>query len=517
MSKKQLIAINLRHEEENRMLRRQVEELSFRLTQFERSLYGSRSERFVPVQDSHQPELGLKIDEHPHIEEVPPETDTDSANQEEEQPKAQLKDVKPRKPRKRKVKTRLKVPAHIPVKEVVVEPESVTEGMVHIGDDVQEALDYQPAKIVKNIFRFRKYAHPLDKEQGIVRSKQRVKPFDKCQATASLLAAILVDKYCDHIPCYRQDMRFLRQEIQIPHDRMYAWIAKVADRLLKPLYACCVPLLLKADYLQADETGIKVLRSGTRGSPIQGWLWAYYAPELKIALFDYRSSRAGKHPASFLENYTGFLQTDAYSGYSSIAQRADIHIVHCMAHARRKFYDALAHDEKRNNQALELIRQLYVVEAYARSRPDMTAQRRTQLRWKLSLPRLMKLKAWLEANKSQTPEGMPTHKAICYSLNQWERLFSYLFDGNLEIDNNPIENLIRPIAIGRKNYLFCGSEAAAERTAIIYSMMAICRMNKVDPFAWMSDILNRVERYPQKRIHELLPQNWAKMKPELNC
>ena len=257
----------------------------------------------------------------------------------------------------------------------------------------------------------------------------------------------------------------------------------------------------------ADETPIPVLTQDKPGATHKGYFWAYYSPINKTVCFDYRKGRGREGPEEFLEGYAGALQTDGYAAYNSFETRQGIILLACMAHSRRKFEHALENDRVRANHALKLIQKLYETERICRE-CDYTQEQRYHQRQEKSLPVMQELEVWLKEQITYTLPKSSIGEAMAYTLNLWPRLKRYLDNGLYEIDNNLIENTIRPIAIGRKNYLFAGSHEAAERAAMIYSFFGTCKQNQVDPYAWLSDVLDRIPSHKANRLSELLPYNW---------
>jgi len=324
-------------------------------------------------------------------------------------------------------------------------------------------------------------------------------------AGAGLLASILVDKYMDHLPLYRQKQRFARENIPIASSTLEGW-AKQAMERLEPLYDQLLFDTKAKGYLQADETPIKVLESGKKGACHQGYYWVYHSPLDKTVLFDYRPTR-GAAGAELLKNFRGYLQTDGYAVYEKIGAREEVVHLACWAHARREFEKALANDAKRAGIALLYIQQLYAVERRAREE-SMGAQAIKQLRLEKSLPVLNELGKWLVEEVKHTLPKSQIGKAMGYSIARWDALCAYLYDGELQLDNNLVENAIRPVALGRKNYLFAGSHEAAKRAAMVYSFFASCKKHEVNPYQWLRHTLENIMSINHKNIRDLYPQNF---------
>ena len=267
--------------------------------------------------------------------------------------------------------------------------------------------------------------------------------------------------------------------------------------------------VLASYYLHADETTIRVLDRDKPGATHQGYYWLYHNSKDKIVLFDYRKGRSREGPNDILKDFKGFLQTDGYVAYEDFEKREGITVLNCMAHARRKFVDALQNDKNRCEHALTLFQKLYAIERKAKQE-GLSAEPILVLRQEKSVPVLRELREWMIAEYPKVLPSSAIGKAIAYSLRRWEKLCIYATDGRLCIDNNPVENEVRPLAIGRKNYLFAGSHNAAQRAAMIYSLLATCRLHNINPYEWLKDVLVRMPSHDVKNLAELLPQNWKK-------
>ena len=393
---------------------------------------------------------------------------------------------------------------HLPREVIVIEPEEDTTGLRKIGEEVTETLDYHPAKL-KVIRRVRpKYVDPKSEERGVIIGELPPRPVDKGLAEPALLAHVVIEKYVDHLPLYRQVQRFTRRGITLALSTLGDWISSTAD-LLAPLYDALVREALASGYIQADETPIQVQDNQKSGVTHRGYYWVYHAPERGLVVMDYRKGRSRDGPAAFLEGYRGALQTDGYAAYDAFDNLSDITAYGCWAHARRHFHEALGTAPEKARHVLEEIGKLYAIERMLREE-DAGAEERSRARQKEAVPVLERLKSYLEANPG-LPKS-PWGKAVRYALGRWQKLCRYVRDGHIEIDNNLVENTIRPIALGRKNYLFAGSHAAAHRAAVIYSLLATCKRHSVNPHTWLTDVLSRIPTHPHKQVHELLPHHW---------
>lgn len=461
-------------------------ELKRQLGELKRMIFGVKSERFVPQECPSQ----LSLFNSP--------LDEDPVTAETEQLTFERKKVS-----KKKKAIRLHISSHLLRKEEIIEPGNIEKGAVKIGEEITEILEYTPSQLyVRRIVR-PKYSKA---ESGIIIAELPSLPIPKGNAGPSLLAHICVSKYIDHLPFYRQIQILKRQKIVISSSTFNGWFS-ATTRLLEPLYDTLVKATLDCDYIQADESPIGVQDSNKDGSLHQGYQWVYRNPVDGLVLFKYNPSRKKEVPKDMLDNFRGALQTDGYKGYCCLQAREDILALACMAHARRYFEKALDSDQKKATYVLSQIQLLYEIEREAKKQ-DLDHLQRKELRQIKALPILNKIADWLEINQQKALPKSAIRKAIDYTINLWSMLTAYTLDGRYEIDNNNIENKIRPLALGRKNYLFAGSHEAAQRAAMMYSFFATCKDNDVNPLEWLTDVLARIQEHKANKLHELLPQNW---------
>jgi transposase len=463
--------------------------LQFEIDQLKRMLYGAKRERFV----SNTPvaQLPLPFD----IEEITPAA-----------PPAQVEHISyTRKKTKNKPKHsgRLDFPAHLPVEEIIIQPEESVEGLKFIGNEITKELDYTPARLFVRHYIRPKYAKPDG--EGVVTGKLPVRPIEKSSAGPGLLAIIPVEKYVDHLPLYRQIERYKREGINISDSTIGSWTAQIAD-LIKPLYQTLVNQIIAQGYLQVDETPIKVLDRNKKGKTHQGYYWVYNAPMQNAVFFDYSRGRGREGPMKLLENFKGYLQTDGYSVYDWFAKKPDIIHVGCMTHTRRYFEKALSYDAEKAGQIMTHMQQLYAIEREAKE-AGLTPGQRKELRLDKALPTMNEIGRLIAQYKKTALPKSPMGTAMAYTIQRWDNLLAYLYDGCLEIDNNLVENAIRPNALGRKNYLFAGSHDAAQRAAIFYSLFGTCKKNNVNPYLWLKKVLEVIPEYPANKLTDLLPQN----------
>lgn len=469
-------------------LLQEYQTLKTQLTELQRMIFGSKSERFVPVTDG-------QIDLF---------TGTALSEQAKEQ-KQQISYTRTVGTKKKQKPIRTEIPSHLPRVEEVIEPLEIESGSKRIGEEITEILEYNPANIyVRRIIR-PKYAKP--KNTGVVIAPMPSLPIPRSNAGAGILAHISVSKFIDHLPFYRQIQIFKRQRLNISPSTIGGWFNATCT-LLEPLYDTLERhVLYNSKYLQADESPIGVQDSHKKGTLHQGYMWLFRNPENSLVLFVYNKGRSREAPEKVLENFIGILQTDGYKVYQSLNTKGDITLLGCMAHARRYFEKALDNDKSRSEYVLKQIQRLYAMERNAKEREinHNTLKRYRQI---YALPILNELKTRLKQMSFEVLPKSAIGKAIAYTLNIYSNLKRYVEDGKYEIDNNNIENAVRPLALGRKNYLFTGSEQSAQHAAMMYSFFASCKANKVNPYTWLNDILNRLPEYKANKIEELLPHNW---------
>jgi transposase len=461
----------------------QIKKLQHQIEQMLRTVFGKKSERFIPNIPN---QIELPLDIKPSSE---AEIKTETITYERKKSNSTSNH-----------KGRLPIPDHIIRKEIVVKSMEDTTGLVKIGEEITEQLDYEPGKLFVNRYIREKFAKPNG--EGVIIAPLPNFIIQRGMAGAGLLAWIIVQKFVDHLPLYRQIEQFKRFGMPVPSSTMSDWVA-MSLKELTPLYEALKKKTLRSNYLQADETPIKVLDEKKKGETHRGFYWVYRDPQSGLVLFDYRESRSRAGPSEILKDFEGYLQSDGYSAYEHF-NKGKITLIHCMAHARRYFEQALNNDQKRAEHALKEIQELYSIERFAREN-KFTQVERYDVRQEESMPILNNMHRWLKENIVQVTPQSAIGKAMSYSLSRWDKLMIYATDGRLEIDNNLVENSIRPIAIGRKNYLFAGSHDAAKRAAMIYSLLGTCKLKKVEPFAWLKNVFEVLPDWKANRLEELLP------------
>lgn len=403
---------------------------------------------------------------------------------------------------------RAPLPAGLPRTEVRHEPDSTICAcgcaMKRIGEDISEKLEYTPG--VFSVERHIRGKWACAKCQTLMQAPVPAHVIDKGIPTAGLLAQVLVAKYLDHQPLYRQEGIFGRAGVAIPRSTLAQWVGMCGVRL-QPLVDALRQALLGRPVLHADETPVAMLSPG-KGKTHRAYLWTYGSSaydELKAVVYDFAEGRAGENARRFLEGWSGKLVCDDYAGYKELF-RNGVTEVGCMAHARRKFHDLWAnHKSAVAQEALTFFGALYDIERVA---SELDADQRQRLRELKSRPIADTLHQWLTLQRQIASDGTAIAKAIDYSLGRWGALTRYIDDGALPPDNNHIENRIRPIALGRSNWLFAGSLRGGQRAAAAMSLIQSAKLNGHDPYAYLKDVLERLPSHPASRIEELLPHHW---------
>jgi transposase len=421
---------------------------------------------------------------------------------------AQLKPTDAPAPRVKEQPKRQPLPANLARVEIHHEPDSTTCAcgcqMKRIGEDVSEKLDYQPG--VFSVERHVRGKWACVKCQTLIQAPVDAHIIDKGIPTTGLLAQVLVAKFADHLPLYRQEAIFGRAGLAIARSTLGAWVGSCGVQL-QPLVDALKAEILQHNVVHADETPVQMLKPGT-GKTHRSYLWAYAAgafEDTRAVVYDFCESRAGENAKVFLGDWRGSLVCDDFSGYKQLMAQG-VTEVGCLAHARRKFFDLHASNKSQiAHSALEQIARVYDIE---REVKELLPDERRRIRQEKSKPLLDALHQWMILNRQKITDGSATAKALDYSLRRWSALTRFLSDGQLPVDNNHIENQIRPIAIGRNNWLFAGSLRAGKRGAAVMSLIQSARLNGHDPFAYLKDVLTRLPTQRASQIHELLPHRW---------
>jgi len=482
-----------------------IDKLKQQVAMLQRKIWGKSSERFI------QPDpLQRRID-FDGLELLPEEKQLAVTAKEEIE---QFKKIRV-KVKAKKQPVRKPLPENLPREEHHIYPENIdTENWVELQPEITEVLEKDPARYyVRRIIRH-KYAlknQTSEDQTTVVTADMPALPIAKSYAGATVLADITIDKYVNHLPFYRQIQMFKQQGISIPPSTINDWNQEVAD-LMRPAYYRLKELVLASGYIQSDETTIPIINN-EKHKTVKGYIWMLRAVIPRLVLFHYdKGSRAQKVALQLFKDYQGVIQSDGYAVYDIYENKKGVLPIGCWAHARRKFEEALKEDEARASYALEQIGLLYDVERQA-DHENLSYEQRADLRTRLAYPIMVAFEKWLV---KEYPKVLPKGrigKAIKYTYSIFNKLSRYHLDGRYKIDNNQAENAIRPIALGRKNWLFCGNHQSAENAAIIYSMLGCCKNNDVNFRDWMIFFLENVHKYDtdySKDLAELLPHNFKK-------
>jgi transposase len=400
------------------------------------------------------------------------------------------------------------LPANLPRREIRHEPESTTCGcgcrMLRIGEDVAEKLDYEPG--VFTVERHIRGKWACARCETLVQAPVDAHVIDKGIPTSGLLAQVLIAKFADHLPLYRQEAIFARAGLGIARSTLAQWMGSCGVQL-QPLVDALKDEMLGHSVLHADETPVQMLKPGN-GKTHRAYLWAY-APgafeDLKAVVYDFCESRAGENARSFLGQWRGSLVCDDFAGYKAGFAHGMTE-VGCLAHARRKFFDL--HASSKSQVAESALQQIGMVYEIEREVQNVTPDERQRIRQARSRPLLDALHRWMLLTRQKITDGSATAKALDYSLKRWAALTRFVDDGRLPVDNNWIENQIRPIAIGRSNWLFAGSLRAGKRAAAVMSLIRSAKLNGHDPYAYLKDVLTRLPTQRASQIGQLLPHRW---------
>jgi len=487
-----------------------IKKLTDQLAWYRRKFWKPASEKFIP-QDPAQRKLDFEgLDILPEEEEVVKEAAKEIITYERK---------KPEKIKKQPV--RMPLPEHLRREEEVIEPEGIDENWTRIGEEVTEILEHKPGELyVRRIIR-PKYAlkNELQRLQEAMENGTQSKvvkiaqmpllPLPRSNAGPSLLAELLMGKYYYHMPFHRQISIFKLVGISLPASTVNDWYAGSSD-LLRALYYRLREIVPDSDYIQVDESTVPVI-DNEKQRAVKAYLWVVRSVMDRLMFFHYdQGSRAQKVVIDLLKDFQGAVQTDGYEAYSIYENKKGVLLIGCWAHARRKFTGALKEDKTGAEYALEQIGLIYGVETMA-DEQNLSYEQRAELRSRLAYPILCAFEKWIVGYMPKVlPKGR-MYKALTYTYALFQRLTRYHLDGRYRIDNNLIENDIRPLAVGRKGYLFCGNHDAAENAAIMYSLFGCCKAAGVNPREWLTDVLKRIPEYNQdysRDLAELLPYNW---------
>jgi transposase len=482
----------------------EIEKLKIQIARLRRQQYGRSSEKMARELEQFE----LRLEELEAEEAAGPAAPT---------PPDEAKTAVPAKSGK---SGRRPLPAHLPRHEIVHEPSCACPtcggALRKVGEDVTEILDYIPGRF--QVIRHVRPAFSCRQCESMAQAPMPSLPIERGRPGAGLLAHVLVGKYCDHLPLYRQSGIYAREGVDLDRATLADWVGKAAW-LLSPLVEAVATHVMAAEKLHADDTPVPVLAPGT-GKTKTGRLWVYLrderpygGPAPPAVVYRYSPDRKGEHPRAHLASFRGFLQADGYAGFAPLyesqgGQAAAMTEVACWAHVRRKIYDVhLATKSPIAAEALERIGRLFEVE---REVTGLTPEARRKIRQAGARPVVDELAAFLDGSLPKLSGKGELAGAMRYARGRWEALTRYLDDGRLEISNNAAERAIRPLALGRKNYMFAGSDAGGERAAAIYTLVETAKLNGLDPEAYLRDLLGRIADHPINRIAELLPWHIAK-------
>ena len=494
-------------------------------------LFGQKSEGLTPKQTHLNQETALEdlaLLEQAHDNFLANLSDDERAKLPASKPiDTQEKAIQPEKLTQPKRQKRLVIPDNLDITTIIHEPPSITCEcgcqMTQIGQDVQDKLGFKPKQFYRERHAYPKYTcrNAACNRERLIQAKTEPQIIDKSIATPELLAHILISKYADHLPLYRQSLIYQRSGVYLSDSTLADWVGRCGVQL-RFLVNRLIKLMLIQPIVHADETPVKILNAygikDVKGKLKQGYVWAYVTPKhspIKAVVYDFAQGRGSEYPNTFLQGFKGKLVCDGYNGYKPLFGRGVIE-VGCMAHARRKFHELHVTGQSLISiEALELFQSLYAVEReiderFEKNQSPMPrdAQIVRQIRQQKAKPIADRLYAWLQQKRLGTTKNADITKAIEYCLKRWQALTRYLDDGNLPIDNNWAENQMRPWALGRKNWLFAGSLESGQRAANVMSIIQSARLNGIDPYAYLADVLRRLPTHKDKFIDDLLPHIW---------
>ena len=477
-----------------------IEQLQWRIAQLEKQVYGPTSDRALATENLSKEQILLSLFPSPAEEPAASQVAVPEATGQTEVEKAQ---------RRRQMHT----PAARQLETVTERLEPAEKVCPHCGKDKceigcekSERFEFVPAKIIRHEIIRPKLACPCG--QGtVVIAPLPPTPVEKGYPGPGLIAQVMLAKYDDHLPLYRQEQQFQRLGVNFPRQMLCDWVEQGAS-WLQPVVRQMKADLLAGDYLQVDETPVKVMDPEVKGKCATGYLWLAGRPGGDV-IFEFHPGRGKEYAKQLIGDFAGYLQRDGYGVYNSLAQEHPTRFkpCGCMAHARRKLVEALDHQPTQAQWLVVEMRKLYLIERHARQEA-MTAEQRQALRAQSAAPILAGMKSRLEELQPAVLPQSPLGKAVKYALSEWEPLNRYLEDGRLEIDNNLTENALRPSCVGKKNYLFFGHPEAGWRSAVIYSVIVSCRRRDIDPWVYLRDLMSRLPAAKNHEIPDLVPARW---------
>jgi len=482
----------------NEDLERTILQLKDQIKQLQRMIFGPKSERRKTVASA---ENQVTLFDHPNDKPT------------EVQQAVPIKLKTPSKS-KQKPKSIFETLTHLEEQKIDFSPElPLEDDYLYIGKKEVKRLAYKPGTYFIQTQVIHSYKHKV--EGHIISGQAPLHPIPKCEATIDLLQHIAVSKFVDHLPEYRQLKIMARSGVKVAPSTMNGWMHKIGE-LLNPIAAHLEKQILNSTYLMIDESTIKVME-GKKNRTHTGYMWIIYNPLKKLVRFIYHPGRQHEIPAKLLESFKGTFHSDGYKAYHTLAEiRPDLIHLCCNAHSRRKFENALTNDTQKANFALDIYRDLYKIERdcrdYRKVHPELDDHLyynyRYKLRKQLAIPILDKFKDWLEEQSQTLTPSSPIANAVSYTINRWKELRNYILDGKYEIDNNLIENCIRPLALGRKNYLFAGTHQSAQNIANFYTVFETCRHLGIQPGTYLNWYLQNIHTIKVNEIHKLSPNSF---------
>jgi transposase len=472
--------------------------LQHQVEQLLRRIYGRRSEKMDPNQMMFEPLL------------------LEAIQQPVSNPEPLFPVIETEKPAlvrtKRNHPGRIPIPDHLERIEIVLDlPEEKKvcpqsgQPLKQIGWEISEKLEYRPGKLIVNVYKRPKYSANDLEGPGVIIASMPDHPIERCKADVGLIAYLIVSKFADHLPLYRQNGIFAREGVDIPRATQTSWVLQTYEAL-RPLEEALKQAVLEEDILHTDDSIIPLQVKG-RGKVQKARLWTYVrgGTDPPLTVYDFSHDRSKKRPLDFLGDYQGYVQADAYSGYDELFRRQGVIEVGCWVHARRYFDEAVSSRKLEATEIMARIGQLYKIEAEC---ADLKPEPKCLVRQERSKPLIDQIFVRIEELKAQTIPSEPLRKALDYALNQRQALYRYLEDGRLKPDNNIAENAIRPLALGRKNWLFAASERGARATALFLGLIQSCKAYRVNPWEYLDDLFRRIMSHPVHRLRQLLPDQW---------
>jgi len=451
-----------------------------------RHIFGKKSERFVAAPG----QLSLE-------------------GMEAQAPEAPSRKSEAIKPPEKEVQKPVRKPLDESKFEVVTEelhPQGNLEELKYIGEEITTYQELVDAKIVIRKIKRYKYKHLTTGE--IVIADMPYRPFAKSAVSSSIVSEVVVQKYVDAMPIYRQEQAWKRLGVELSYSSL-SDMQRMGYQLIRPLFDAFKKDVLSTSYLQVDESPFKVLSSEKKGASHVGYQWVYLDPVRNVVFYNYQPGRSEAHPTAMLKGFKGIIQTDGFSGYNKAASAPDVNQIYCMAHARRYFERARDNDPERAEHFLKEVQKLYEIERTIKDQ-QITGEEKIKFRTEHAVPILNELNTWLDDQAQKIAPKSTIGKAVLYSKQRWKGLMTYSQYDYTEIDNNPVERSIRPMVVGRKNYLFAGSHESAERAACYYSFFITCRLHGINPKAWIDDVFNKIEHLKPSQYPALFPHIWGK-------